>query len=105
MFQAIEEFGGRRHGEHARVPFGHDDAVLMDGIGRVRRNHGIARANHGKEQVRESILGADGDNRFGFRIQLDAVFGAIAFGNFRSQAGNAARHRVTMIAGIAYRFD
>ena len=105
MLQAIEELRGRRHRKHARVPFGHDHAVLMDGISGVRRNHGVARANHREEQMGQGVLGADGDNRFGFRIQLDAVFGAIALHDFRAQPGNAARHRVTMIARIADRFD
>jgi len=65
----------------------------------------IARADHREEQMRQRVFGTDGDNRFGLRIQLDTVFRAIALHNFGTQPGNTARHRVAMIAWIAYRFD
>ena len=55
----------------------------------------------------QRVLGADGDNRFGLRIQLDAItcVAIIALDDFRAQAGNPARQRVAMIARIADRFD
>ena len=105
MLQAVQELGRRRHGKHAGVAFGHDDAVLMNRIGGIRRDHGVARPDHGEQQMRQRVLGADGDDGFGFRIQLDAVVGAIALDDFVAQPRNAARHRIAMIARIAGRFD
>ena len=66
MLQAVEEVGGGRHGQHACVALGHDDAVLVDRIGRIRRDHGIARSDDREQQMSQRVLGADGDNGFRF---------------------------------------
>ena len=78
MFQAIEERRRVGHGQHAGVAFRHDDAVLMNGIGRIRRNHRVARPDHREQQMRQRVLGADGDDGFAFGIEIHAVVGAIA---------------------------
>ena len=42
-------------------------AVLVDGVAGVGRNHGVARPDHGEQQMRQRVLGADGDDGFLFR--------------------------------------
>ena len=55
--------------------------------------------------MRERVLGADGDDRLGFRIQLHAVLRAVMLDHFEPELRNAARHGIAMIARIARRFD
>jgi len=55
------------------MPLGHYYAVLMNRIGGVGRHHRVAGANDRKQQMGERVLGADGDDGFNFRVDLDTV--------------------------------
>src|ERR1035437_7268158 len=105
VFQPIEEGGGIGHGEHARLAFGHEHAVLGNRIGGVGRDHDVAGTDGGEEEVRERILGADGDDGFLLGVERHAVIGLVAAGDLFAQSGDAARLRVAMIARIACGFD
>ena len=105
VFQPIEEGGGIGHGEHARLAFGHEHAVLMNRIGGVGRDHDVAGTDGGEEEVRERILGADGDDGFLLGVERHAVIGLVAPRNLFAQFGDAARLRVAMVAGIARGLD
>ena len=73
ILQPVQKRRRIRHGQHAGVPFRHDHAVLMNRIRRIRRHHRVARSDDREQQMRQRVLGADGDDRFGLRIELDAV--------------------------------
>ncbi len=86
ILQAVQELRGVGHGQHAGMPLGHDDAVLVDGVGRVGRDHGVARADDREQQMRQRILGADGDDGFLVRIEIHAVVGLVALDDLLAAA-------------------
>ena len=57
-----------------------------------------------KKQMRDGVLGAHGDQRFLFRVKLNAVVRLVALGDLIAQTRDSARHRVTMVALIARGF-
>ena len=105
VFEAIEKSGRIRHREHAGLALGHKHAILMDRIGRIGRYYEVAGADGGEQQVRQRVLGADGDDGFLLGIERHAIIGLVAAGNLLAQFGDAARLRVAMIAGIACGLD
>ena len=104
VVERLEKIRRRRHRQHAGVAFGHDDAVLMDRIARVRRDHRIARSDHGEQQVRQRVLRADGDDGFLLRIERDAVVRLVALDDLLAQVRDALGHRVAMVALVARGF-
>ena len=86
------------------MALGHDDAILMDGIAGVRRNHHIAGAHRGEQQVRHRVLGADGDDGLALRIEIHSIIRLVALGDLFAQFGNASRLRIAVIARITGRF-
>jgi hypothetical protein len=105
ILETVQKRGRVRHGQHARLALGHNHTVLVDGVRRVGRYHYVARPHSREQQVRQGVLGADGDNGFRIGIQRDAITGLVALGNLFSQLGNAARLRVPVVAGVARRLD
>ena len=87
------------------MAFGHDDAVLVDRVSRVRRGHDVAGADGGEEEMREGVFRADGDDSLFFGIQIDVVVTLVAGADGFAQIGDAARERIAVIARIARRFD
>ena len=73
ILQTVQKRLRIRHRQHAGVPFRHDDAVLMDRIRRIRRYHGIAGTDDREQQMRQRVLGADGGDRFGRRIEVHVI--------------------------------
>jgi hypothetical protein len=57
---------------------------------------GVAALQAGEHQVREAFLRADGDDRLGVRVQLDAVAAPVPVADGLSQPGNPARDRVAV---------
>ena len=104
VLQAGEESGGIRHGQHAGVALGHEHAVLVDGIGGIRRDHGVAGPDRRKEQVGECVFGADGDDGLLIGVERHAVVGLVAAGDFLAQPGDAPRLRIAVIARVARGF-
>ena len=104
----LEPFRKRRrvrHRQHAGVPLGHQHAVLMNGIRGIRRDHRVARPNHREQEMRERVLGTDGDDGFFFGIKIDALVALVALDDLFAQAGNAFRERIAMVPRIARSFD
>ena len=73
FFRPSRNVPGVRHGQHTGLALGHDYAVLMNRISGIGRNNHIARANDGKQQMRESVLRADGDDGLLVGIERDPV--------------------------------
>ncbi len=89
----------------AHLAAGDDHAVGMDRIGRIRRQHHIARADHCQRQMGQPFLGADRHDGFPFRVELDAIAPPVPVGNRHPQLGNPLGGRVTMVMRFARRLD
>jgi hypothetical protein len=74
-------------------------AVGMDRIGRVRHQHGITGPHGSERQVRQALLGANGDDGMLLRIEFDLVAAPVPVTDRLAQARNTARQRVAV--GIA----
>src|SRR5262249_15227304 len=77
----------------------------MDRIARVGNYHLVAGFDQRQHQVREALFRADGRNRFGFRIDLDAVTARVPARDFDAQIWDAARGRVAVISRVARGLD
>ena len=86
------------------MAFGHDDAVLVDRVGRVGRSDDIARTDRGKKQMRQRVFGADRDDGFLFGIEVDVVLALVAGADLLAQFRNAARHGIAVVARITRGF-
>src|SRR5262245_1262701 len=73
FFEMTEEnlAGGQRNA--AQVAAGENDRVLMDRISRARTKHYIAGIDGRPGKMRQTFLGADGDDRFRVRIEIDPI--------------------------------
>ena len=60
---------------------------------------------HREQQMRQRVLGADGDDRFPFGIQFHAIIRAIPAHDLMAQRDNAARSRIPVIARLPRLFD
>jgi hypothetical protein len=100
ILQAIQKLRRGGHGQQAGMALGHDHAVLMNGIGGIGRDHRIARSDHREQQVRQRVLGADGDDGFPIRIEVHIVVGLVAQGDLFPQPGDAPGSRIAMVARI-----
>ncbi len=72
-FQLIEEVDTCHQRHRAYLRSGNHRTVDMNRIARVRYQHGITMIQRRQHQVRQSLFGADGDNRLGFGIDLHLV--------------------------------
>ena len=82
-----------------------DETVHVNGIGRRWRQHDIAGADHRQGQMRQPFFGADRDDGFGLRIEVDIVVPLVPSGDRMAQLGNASRGRIAVIFALASRFD
>jgi hypothetical protein len=73
FFQLGEEVHARhqRHGAHLRAS--NDCTVDVNRITGVRYQHGVALVEGGEHQVCQALFGADGDDGFAFRVDIDLV--------------------------------
>src|ERR1700691_1163723 len=103
--QLVEKFfaAPNRHALHLRAR--NDASVLMDRIGRGRREHHVALVENRKRQMRDALLRADRDDRFRIGIELDAVAALVPIANRQPQLVYAARYRVPMIGVLGGRLD
>ena len=97
--ELVEEIHARRHAHRADVGAGDDRAVDVDRVRRVGHQHRVAALEAGEHQVREALLRADGDDRLGVRVELDAVAALVPVADRLAQARDALRHRVAVRVG------
>ncbi|CRI67327.1 hypothetical protein THIOKS1550019 [Thiocapsa sp. KS1] len=94
--ELLEEVHIRRQSHMTHVGTGDDEPVGMDRVSRVRHQHRIP-CPHGRErQMGKPFLGADRDDRFAVRIQMDIEAIAVPVTDGATQPGDAARDRIAM---------
>ncbi len=91
-----------RHPDH--LGSGQHRSVDMDRIARLRNQRHVPRLDQGPHQMRQPLLGPDGVDDLGFRIDVDTKPSPVAIGHRLPQVGNTPRRRVPVIAGIAGSF-
>src|ERR1017187_53777 len=82
------------------VGSGDDRAVDVDGVAGVGDEYGVAGVENRQTQMGDALLGADGDDGFGFGVEIDAVAGLVPIGNGTAEAGEAAGDGIAMGGGL-----
>src|ERR1700722_15637630 len=77
----------------------------MNGIAGVGGDDGVAGPDDGEEEMRESVLGSDGDDGFLFGVEVDVVIRFVALDDGLAKIGDTLRRGVAMVARIAGGFD
>jgi hypothetical protein len=62
----------------------------MNRVAGIGHQHRVARVQNGKAEVRDSLFGANGHNRFGVEIEIDIVAGLVPIADCPAQARDAA---------------
>ena len=68
----------------------------MNRVAGVGHQHGVAVVQGGQHQVRQAFLGADGDNGFAVRVDIDGVAVFVPVRDGAAQARDAARGGVAV---------
>ena len=105
VLKTVQELSRTPDRQRHRFAFRHDHAPLMNGIAGRGRDHFVAGADDGEHQVRQCVFRADGDDRFFFRIEIDAIVSLVAFHDFEAKIRDALRQRVAMVLGRTRGFD
>ena len=84
---------------------GDDRAEDVDGIAGIGDGDGVLIVEHGEAEVGDALLGADGDDGFGFGIEVDVVAALVPVADGLAQAGQAAGERVAMGRGLLRGLD
>lgn len=96
--QLVEEIdaGHQRYRTH----LGASDhcAVDVDRVARVGHQHGVAVVEGAEHQVCQALFGADGDDGFAFRVDIDLVAFLVPVGDGPAQARNAAGGGVAWVS-------
>ena len=101
----LEEIHALGHAHVFDLRTGNHRAVNMNWITRIGHQHRIATVECGQHQMRQSLLGSDGDNRLRVGIEFNIEAALVPIGNGFAQPGNALRHRVAMGVGPLRGFD
>ena len=94
--QLVEEVHLRGQGHMAHVRPGDDEAVGVDRIGRVRHQHRVARPHGRQRQVGQALLGADGHDGLGLRVQVHVEAVPVPVADGPAQARDALGDRVAV---------
>ena len=97
--QFFEEVDPVSHRHMADIRTGNHKTVGMDRVGRVRHEDGIAGASRCQRQMSQALLGTQGHNGLGSRIQSHVITPLIPVTNRLAQARNTLGLRIAM--GIA----
>jgi hypothetical protein len=103
LLEVGDEVAVRGHRHVAQVATGDDHRVLVDRIGRVGREHDVARPDGHQDEVGEALLRADHGDGLAVRVELDAVASLIPLADRRPQVGDATGGGVAVIALVARR--
>ena len=100
-----EEVHPRRHAHRADVGAGDDRAVDVDRVRRVGHQHRVAAVQGRQHQVREALLGADGDDGLAVRVERNAVAPLVPVADRPAQPRDAFRHGIPVGILPLRRFD
>ncbi len=90
LFQLGEKVHVRTQRHVADVGAGDCEAVGVNRIGRVGHQDRVTGPAHGQRQVRQSLLGTDGDDGIAFRIQVDGEAPVVPVTDGLAQSRDAA---------------
>ena len=96
LLERIEP-GARR--DRDRLAAGDDHAVAVDRVAGIGRQHAVARADDGQQEVREPLLGAQRDDRLRLRIERLPVTALVPVADRLAHLGHPARRHVALVAG------
>ena len=96
LLQLGEKIHPRYQRHMAYVRTGDHETVRVNRVGRVRHQHRIARPQAGQCQVGQPLLGTDGDDGLGLRIQAHLITFLVPVADGPSQAGYALRHGIAV---------
>ncbi len=105
VVEPVQKLSRSGHRERTGVSLGHQNAVLVDRISGVGRDHLVARTNDGEQKMREGVLGADCDNRFGLGVQFDTVPLLVPLYNLEAKVWDTAGNGIPVVPGALYGFD
>jgi hypothetical protein len=95
----------RRRRDAAHRGPGDDEAELMDRVGRVRHQDGVARAGDRRGQVGQALLGAQSGDDLGFRVEVDRETALIVGSQGAPQPGDALAEGIAMGPRILHRLN
>src|SRR5581483_2347691 len=94
--QLVEEVDAGRHPYRPDVGTRDYGAVNMDRIAGIGHQHGVSMVEGGEHQMREPLLGADGHDRLGIRIQRDAESALVPVADRPPQPRNSLRYGISV---------
>ena len=94
-----EEVHPRAHRHRPDVGACDHGPVDVDGVARVRHQHGVAPVERGQHQVRQAFLRADGDDGLRLGVDVDGVAIAVPVRDGTAQSGDALGGRVAVGVG------
>ena len=103
--QLIEEFVAVAQRHALDLGARNDASVLMNRIGRRRREHHVALIENRQSQMRDAFLGADRGDGFRIGIEFDVVAPLVPVANRQPQLVDAARDRIAMVGGLGGGLD
>ncbi len=89
----------------ADIRAGDGEAVGVNRIGGIRHQHGITGTDGGQRQVRQALLGTDGDDGVALRVEVHVVAPLVPVTDRLAQARDAARQRVAVGVTALCRLD
>ena len=69
LLERLEEVDTGDQPHVTDVGAGDDHAIGVDRVGRIGHQHRVAGTDRGEREMREPLLGADGDDRLGVRVE------------------------------------
>jgi hypothetical protein len=104
-FERVQHVPVRRGGDATDRGARDDEAELMDRIGRVGHQDGVAGAGDGGGQIGQTFLGAERCDHFRFGVQRHVEAAAVISGERPAQAGDAFAGGIAVGARVLHGFD
>ena len=89
----------------ADIGAGDNAAIGVDGIGRIRDQHGIARSESRQRQMRQSFLRANGNNSLPFGVEVHVITAPVPVRDSLAQARDTPGERVAVGVASLRRLD
>ncbi len=77
----------------------------MDGVGGIGHQHHVPGLHRGQHQVRQALLGADGGDGLGFRIDVHPEAALVPMGDGQPQLGNPPGGGIPVVGRFARGLD
>ena len=101
----LEEIDIRRHAYRADVRPGDDRAIDVDRVRGVRHQYRVATIQRRQHQVRQTFLGADGDDGLTLRVETDVIAALVPVADRLAESRDALGDRVAVRVFAQRRLD